>query len=435
MRLFLKKCYDYLSPPSQQAERIRSLYFTLAPDVFPRLLPLIAAGMSMLNVLMRLARKTPEGESLALEITRGLPHNVTTEMDLALWHTAQRIRGDQEAALLFEQESAAALAQAYLAGTLPAVAQQAVADFLSRYGARGLGEIDMGRPRWREDPTPVMQSLQNYLRIEDPDQAPDAVFARGAEAAEAAIERLVARMREQGGLRGRFQARVARFAARRVRALAGQRETPKFFIIRAKGLAREALLTAAARWVTAAALNQVEDAVMVHLREWREIEAGRDMRDEIRTRWEVYRREQRRRQIPRLLLSDGEAVYEGAFESEPAGGMLRGSPVSPGVAEGRARIVFDPHDAHLQPGDILVCPGTDPSWTPLFLAAGGLVTEVGGMMTHGSVVAREYGIPAVVGVQRATQRLQDGQRIRVNGSTGEVLILARPREDESSSPE
>lgn len=103
--------------------------------------------------------------------------------------------------------------------------------------------------------------------------------------------------------------------------------------------------------------------------------------------------------------------------------MLRGSPVSAGVVEGKVRVVFDPYTAHLLPGEILVCPGTDPAWTPLFLSAGGLVMEVGGLMTHGSVVAREYGIPAVVGVRAATERLQTGQRVRVDGSSGRVEIL------------
>jgi rifampicin phosphotransferase len=86
-------------------------------------------------------------------------------------------------------------------------------------------------------------------------------------------------------------------------------------------------------------------------------------------------------------------------------------------------IVLNPTAAQLVPGEILVCPGTDPAWTPLFMSAGGLITEVGGMMTHGSVVAREYGIPAVVGVHQATTRLQTGQRIRLNGSTGQITVL------------
>jgi pyruvate,water dikinase len=132
-----------------------------------------------------------------------------------------------------------------------------------------------------------------------------------------------------------------------------------------------------------------------------------------------------RRQIPRLLLSDGQAFYEGLDAAAEVGeGILVGSPVSPGVVEGSVRIVFDPAGAKLSPGEILVCPGTDPAWTPLFLAAGGLVMEVGGLMTHGSVVAREYGIPAVVGVHQATSRLKNGQPIRVDGTNGRIEILS-----------
>jgi pyruvate,water dikinase len=118
--------------------------------------------------------------------------------------------------------------------------------------------------------------------------------------------------------------------------------------------------------------------------------------------------------------------YEGTGVSAETSGdpnQIKGTPVSPGVVEGIVRVVFDPADTHLQPGDILVCPGTDPAWTPLFLAAGGLITEVGGLMTHGSVVAREYGIPAVVGVHQATQRLQTGQRVRVDGSSGRIVVV------------
>ncbi|MEZ4633906.1 MAG: PEP-utilizing enzyme [Caldilineaceae bacterium] len=138
-------------------------------------------------------------------------------------------------------------------------------------------------------------------------------------------------------------------------------------------------------------------------------------------------REKRRRQIPRLLLGDGRAFYDGlgkAVADNGDGRLLTGSPVSPGVVEGTVHVVFDPHGANLKPGEILVCPGTDPAWTPLFLAAGGLVMEVGGLMTHGSVVAREYGIPAVVGVDRVTERLKTGQRVRVDGSTGRVEVLS-----------
>jgi pyruvate,water dikinase len=119
----------------------------------------------------------------------------------------------------------------------------------------------------------------------------------------------------------------------------------------------------------------------------------------------------------------GRASTRYAPGSDSGDGVLSGSPVSPGVVEGVVHVVFDPRGAQLAPGEILVCPGTDPSWTPLFLAAGGLVMEVGGLMTHGSVVAREYGIPAVVGVHEATSRLQSGQRVRVDGTAGRVVVV------------
>jgi pyruvate,water dikinase len=152
-------------------------------------------------------------------------------------------------------------------------------------------------------------------------------------------------------------------------------------------------------------------------------EADAETRALIADRRAAYSREARRRQIPRVLLSDGRAFYEGLGADAAEGEVITGSPVSPGVVEGPVHVVFDPHQTRLVPGEILVCPGTDPAWTPLFMAAGGLITEVGGMMTHGSVVAREYGIPAVVGVHQATQRLKDGQRVRLDGTAGKILII------------
>jgi pyruvate,water dikinase len=136
-----------------------------------------------------------------------------------------------------------------------------------------------------------------------------------------------------------------------------------------------------------------------------------------------YEHERTRKQMPRVLLSTGEAFYEGVSEVTASGDDLVGAVVSPGLVEGRVRVIFDPHGARLEPGEILVCPSTDPGWTPLFLTAGGLIMEIGGLMTHGSIVAREYGLPAVVGVHQATTRLKTGQWVRVDGNHGRVTIL------------
>ncbi len=421
---------------TQQLDTLEHFFLLTTQQLFSSILPRIAGGMSMLNLLLKLARPLPDGESLVLEITRGLPHNVTTEMDLALWETAKTIRNDSAALMVFRQEDAATLARFYLHTALPPVAQQAVSDFLARYGMRGLGEIDMGRLRWREDPTPVMQSLQSYLHIERPDQAPDEVFRRGAVAAEQAIERLAGELRRTP--RGRIKSKMVRFAARRVRALNGLRETPKFLIIRIMGIIRTALLKQGEVLAADNVIQDPTDLFYLHLTELRALAEGdrRDWQALVEERRAQYAQEKRRRQIPRLLLSDGRAFYEGLHASANDGeGIVTGSPVSPGVVEGTVHVVFDPTHVQLKPGEILVCPGTDPSWTPLFLAAGGLVMEVGGMMTHGSVVAREYGIPAVVGVHQATTRLQTGKRVRVNGSSGEVHMLDGSESHDKQIPE
>ncbi len=400
---------------------------TTFTTLFPAIIPRIAAGMAPLNLLLRLGESLPDGRQLALAVTRGMPHNVTTEMDLALWQTAQAIRSDPESLAAFQHEEASNLAARFQAEALPDASQSAVGRFLDRYGVRGLAEIDMGRPRWREDPAPVMQALQSYLNITDPAQAPDAIFARGAVSAEAALERLTAGLRRTR--LGWLKAPLARWAASRVRAIAGLRELPKWTIINISGVFRARLLQEGEKLAAQGALDQADDLFFLGWDEAAALAAGdqQPWRQIIAGRRAAYARELRRKQIPRLLLSDGRAFYEGVdAATASATGVIVGSPVSPGVVEGRVRVVLDPHHAGLVPGEIMVCPGTDPSWTPLFLAAAGLVMEVGGMMTHGSVVAREYGIPAVVGIQGATTRLATGQRIRVNGATGEITLLVDP---------
>ena len=415
-------------------ERIKRLLTDLStfpesvvPPLLRRFVPILGPSIAMLRLLTEIAEQTDAAEhgvaTLALEVTRGLPHNVTTEMDMALWSTAEAIRTDAAALERFGSETPQCLASDYLAGRLPTSAQTAISQFLSRYGMRGLGEIDLGRPRWREEPTEIMQTLQSYLQITDPARAPDAVFERGAEAAERAVDQLAAAAQRTPG--GWLKARVVRFAARRIRALMGARELPKFFIIRLMGMVRASLLDAGAELVSAGRIERADDLFFLHVDELLSLSErpSESLKALVAERRAVDAREARRRQVPRVLVGDGRAFYEGLSAPTTSGDALGGSPVSPGVVEGVVRVVFDPHATQLLPGEILVCPGTDPAWTPLFMSAGGLITEVGGMMTHGSVVAREYGIPAIVGVHQATSRLHTGQRIRVDGSSGVITVL------------
>jgi pyruvate,water dikinase len=403
-------------------DRIANMFQIILPKFMPTFGPSIVA----LNVLSHVSeRKEADNHGfpiLILETTRGLPQNVTTEMDLALWETARTIKADAESLDIFNALDARSLARRYLDGTLSYAAQNAIAHFMDRYGMRGVGEIDFGQPRWREDPTSVMQTLKSYLQIDEA-SAPDVLFARGEQAAQAALEKLALEARRQPG--GWLKERIVRGAARRVRVLMGVRESPKFFAIRMMGIARKALLEVGEEFVEAGMIDRADDLVFLNFSELKALARSkpRDWKALIAERRATYEREARRRQVPRVLVSDGRAFYEGVGASTDTGNVITGSPVSPGVVEGTVHVVLNPHETQLAPGEILVCPGTDPAWTPLFMAAGGLITEVGGMMTHGSVVAREYGIPAVVGVHQATTRLKDGQRIRLDGTAGKIMIL------------
>lgn len=400
----------------------------VAPEAFrvllPAFFPIMGPAVAMTQRLRVLARQAdlPDADALALAVLRSLPGNVTAEMDLELWHTAQAIAADPDsrAAFATDPDSRAAvaadpsvLAARFEVGTLPAVAQAAVTEFLSDYGMRGVAEIDLGTPRWREQPEGLIRTLASYLDL-DPERAPDALYQQGRRDGEAAIERLAAAS-------GPVQARQIRFLGSRIRALFGARETPKFTLVRALGMLREGLLASGRDLVDAGVLDAPEDIFFLHFDELYGAFAGRDLRPLVAPRRADRERERRRGRVPVLLVGDGRAFFDAG--TDPGDADLIGLGVSPGVVEGRARVVDDPRTSELRPGEIMVCRGTDPAWTPLFLTASGLVTEVGGLMTHGSVVAREYGLPAVVGVAGATQTLRDGRRIRLDGSSGTITFV------------
>ncbi|WP_219463112.1 PEP/pyruvate-binding domain-containing protein [Nonomuraea rhizosphaerae] len=399
-----------LTPPegASVAERVdhvaRMLYERITP-IAPRFFPVAGAAAPMLLLASRLLKGRARPEELQT-VLRGVPRNVTTEMDLALWRLARELREDPAEAARFLAEPPAVLAR----GPLP----QGVRDFLAVYGDRAVAEIDLGLPRWSEDPTHVLGMIANYLRLDDPALAPDVLFAKGAAEARDMAEELAARAGR--GLRGR----IVRFALGRARELIGARELPKFVIVRMLSALRAQLLDVGRELAAGGLLAAPEDVFLVTLAEAR---SGADLRAVVQERRETHERELRRRHIPRVMLSDGtepEAVASGPV----AEGALTGSAASPGQVTGVARVVLDPVGARLEPGEILVCPSTDPGWTPLFLTAGGLVMEMGGANSHGAVVAREYGIPAVVGVAHATDRIRTGQVITVDGTSGAVVEAA-----------
>jgi pyruvate,water dikinase len=214
------------------------------------------------------------------------------------------------------------------------------------------------------------------------------------------------------------------FALNRARALTGMREAPKYYLVVGLASVRRQLREVGTELAAAGRLGAAEDIFFLDLAEARRALRGADLGSLVAERRAAYEREMRRRQVPRLLLSDGvepESLGAAAAAAEAGDGRLVGVPASAGTVTGIARVVLDPVGAHLAPGEILVAPSTDPGWTPLFLTAGGLVMEMGGSNSHGAVVAREYGIPAVVGVPNATRLIEDGDRIEVHGAEGWVI--------------
>ncbi|MER7441938.1 PEP/pyruvate-binding domain-containing protein [Micromonospora avicenniae] len=372
----------------------------------------IVAGMLAATLPAHLLKGIAERDEID-RVLGGMPHNVTIEMDLALWRLSERARTHRE---LLLSTAPAELADRYRRGTLPDIG---LAAFLDRYGHRAVAEVDLGIPRWAEDPAPVFAMIANYLRVTDPEQAPDRRFARAAATAEATLDRLVVRARRRRPVRGR----LAGFLLRRARSLAGLREAGKFGGLYRLREMRRQLLLIGAELAAGGLLARPDDIMFLNLDEVAAaVHQGTDHRSTVTARRAVHERELRRRTVPVALLSDGTDLEAALPAPTGTAGALRGVGAAAGVATGPARVVRDPATAHLEPGEILVAPTTDPGWTPLFLTAAGLVTETGAVMAHGPTVAREYGIPAVICVPDATRRIRTGDVVTVDAAAGTVTV-------------
>jgi pyruvate,water dikinase len=285
---------------------------------------------------------------------------------------------------------------------------------------RCVGEIDITRPRWSERPTTLVPLILGNVRNFEPG-AGKRRFEQGLQEARAKEQEVLERLRALPD--GERKAEEAKRMIDRVRTFIGYREYPKYGMISRYFVYKRALLEEADRLVRAHRLREPEDIFYLRFQELHDVVRGHQVDDQLLDgRKEAFRSYQALKP-PRVLTSDGEVIAGAYRRDDVPTGALIGLPVSAGTIEGRARVILDMAEADLEPGDILVTAHTDPSWTPLFVAITALVTEVGGLMTHGAVIAREYGLPAVVGVEDATRLIPDGQRIRVHGTEGYVEIL------------
>jgi phosphoenolpyruvate synthase/pyruvate phosphate dikinase len=362
------------------------------------------------------------GEKNAADtLTLSAPGNVTSEMGLALLDVADVIRPRPEVVAFLQD-----VEDEHFLDELPKLAggteaRDALEAYLERYGMRCAGEIDITRPRWRERPTTLVPLILDNIKLFEPGAAARR-FEQGRQKAQKYEQDVLGRLRTLPD--GEQKAGQTQQMIDRVRTFIGYREYPKYGIISRYFVYKRALLSEAERLVRAGVLAAKEDIFYLTFQELHDVVRTNQLDDELIGRRKDAFRSYQALTPPRVLTSDGEALNGAYRRDDVPVGTLIGLPVSAGTVEGRARVILDMAQADLEPGDILVTAHTDPSWTPLFVAITALVTEVGGLMTHGAVIAREYGLPAVVGVLDATRLITDGQRIRVHGSDGYVEILA-----------
>jgi pyruvate,water dikinase len=403
--------FDFLLSAFQEHKRVLS---------DPLSVQAIMAGMEATWWLNDQLREWLGEKNAADTLTLSAPNNVTSEMGLALLDVADVIRPyPQVVAFLQDIEGEGFLDELpKLAGGTEA--RDAIEAYLDRYGMRCVGEIDITRPRWSERPTTLVPLILDNIRLFEPGAA-ERRFQHGRQEAETKRQELLERLRALP--EGEQKADQTRRMIDRVRTFIGYREYPKYDIVSRYFVYKQALLAEAERLVRADVLPDPEDIFYLIFSELHDVvRTNRSDGQLIQLRKDEFRSYQALAP-PRVLTSDGEAIAGAYRRDDVPVGALIGLPVSAGTVEGRARIILDMAEAELEAGDILVTAHTDPSWSPLLVAITGLVTEVGGLMTHGAVIAREYGLPAVVGVERATRLIRDGQRIRVHGTDGYVELL------------
>ncbi|MCM3676599.1 phosphoenolpyruvate synthase [Peribacillus simplex] len=359
-------------------------------------------------------------KNVADTLSQSVPNNITSEMGLALLDVADVIRPYPEVIDYLQHVKDDNFLDELVKFDGGQETQDAIYDYLSKYGMRCTGEIDMTKTRWSEKPTILVPVILGNIKNFEPN-ASNRKFEQGRQGALKKEQELLDRLKQLPD--GQQKAKETKKMIDLIRNFIGYREYPKYGMVNRYFVYKQALLKEAEQLVQANVIHEKEDIYYLTFDELHEVVRINKLDYQIigkrKDEYKLYEK----LTPPRVITSDGE-IIAGEYKREnlPAEAIV-GLPVSSGVIEGRARVILNMEDADLEDGDILVTTFTDPSWTPLFVSIKGLVTEVGGLMTHGAVIAREYGLPAVVGVENATELIRDGQRIRVHGTEGYIEII------------
>ncbi|WP_024346709.1 phosphoenolpyruvate synthase [Lacrimispora indolis] len=386
----------------------------------PQSMGAVYAGMLALNWINKNMEKWLGEKGAADSLSKSVTNNITSQMGLVLLDVADIVRQYPAVMEYFNRADNDTFFEDLSKLEGGNAVSKSIQAYLEKFGMRCPGEIDITRPRFCERPAVLASMILSNIKNLEPN-AHSTLVKRGLWEAKQKERDILKRLEQLPG--GKQKARKARKKISLLRNFSGYREYPKYIMVRHYWLIKQALLKEAVLLSKNGVIHEKEDIYYLSFDELREAVRTNQLDYSIiekrKEEYEAYEK----LTPPRIITSEGEAVCGEYDTGNIPKGALAGMPASSGIIEGRARVVLSMEDAVLEEGDILVTTFTDPSWTPVFVSIKGLVTEVGGMMTHGSVVAREYGIPAVVGVEHAARLIKDGQRIRVNGSEGYVEIL------------
>ena len=398
-------------------EDIQQLKKTLSD---PRSFGVIMTAMNASSWINEKMKEWLGEQNVADKLSQSVANNITSEMGLELLDVADVIRPHPEVIEYLQRAKDGDALNELVNVKGGREARDAINAYLDKYGMRGVGEIDITRTRWSEKPTTLVPMILSNVKNFEPG-AGKRKFEQGRQEALQKEQELLDRLKRLPD--GEQKAAETKRMINLIRSLAGYREYPKYAIVSRYFVYKQALLKEAEQLVQANVIQEKEDIYYLTFAELRDVVRTNKLDREIVNKRRAEYKSYEKLTPPRVITSDGE-IITGEYKREnlPAEAIV-GLPVSAGVIEGRARVILNMEDADLKEGDILVTAFTDPSWTPLFVSIKGLVTEVGGLMTHGAVIAREYGLPAVVGIENATKLIKDGQRIRVHGTEGYVEIL------------
>lgn len=410
----LKSGVDVLDFILEDIQQLKKVLFN------PQSIAVIMAGMNASTWINEKMEQWLGEKNAADTLSQSVQNNITSEMGLALMEVADVIRPYEEVIAYLQHVENDSFLDELVQFKGGEKAREAIDAFLNKYGMRCSGEIDITKTRWSEKPTTIIPMILNNIRDFEYG-ASKRKFEEGLQEALKKEEELVDRLQQLPD--GKQKVEETKRMIRNIRNFIGYREYPKYGMINRYFIYKQALLKEAEQLVQSGVIHEVDDIYYLTFEELHEVVRTKKLNYELIHKQKNDYKLYKKLTPPRIMTSDGE-IITGKYKREnlPADAIV-GLPVSSGVVEGRARVILNMEEANLEEGDILVTAFTDPGWTPLFVSIKGLVTEVGGLMTHGAVIAREYGLPAVVGVENATKLIKDGQRIRVHGTEGYIEVL------------